>query len=315
MRYVLSRFVAAAFAVTMAATIAAPASADDFGRRFTIIVAPNLQLSTTGDSTAQAPPGGTTIGKTTDHPLPNTVQLDYGLDFRIDKKTHLFYSHTNFVYTIGRVLTVAPGTAFEPGEFFDHVDTVGINRAIAKGLTGKVYYFNQQRQDVTGLCLSQEKCNGVPNTSSINMHGYGAGLAYDFGPRSRIGQIFTATFDAKYVPRASTTLNPNLGGLGKYVGTQTIFPYGITAKIPILYSHTVVPFVGYERSDVLYQNEAVPEAYNVIDFGLVKVINKNATLSITNLNLTECKCAVTVPAPDNIRIAQLLVKLELKTGL
>jgi hypothetical protein len=308
---------AAAFALlAIGAAATLPARADDFGKRVTVIVAPNLQLSTTGDSTAAAPPGGVTIGKTTDHPLPNTVQLDYGLNFRIDKKTNLYYSHSNFVYTIGRVLTVAPHTAFEPGEFFDHTDTIGINHALARGLVGRAYYFDQQRQDVTGLCLSQISCgNGIPNTASINMHGYGLGFNYDFGPKSRIGQIFTASFDAKYFPRASTTLNPNLGSLGKYVGTQTLFPYGITAKIPVLNSHTVVPFIGYERADVLYQNEAVPEVYNVVDFGIVKVINKNATFSITNLNLTECKCEVTVPAPDNIRIAELLAKLELKTSL
>jgi hypothetical protein len=55
--------------------------------------------------------------------------------------------------------------------------------------------------------------------------------------------------------------------------------------------------------------------YNVTNFGLVKVINKNLLLTIVNLNFAGCRCTDTVPPPDNVRFAQLLVKLDIKTGL
>jgi hypothetical protein len=47
----------------------------------------------------------------------------------------------------------------------------------------------------------------------------------------------------------------------------------------------------------------------------VKVISKNYILSIVNLNFSGCRCADTVPPPDNIRFAELLVKLDIKTTL
>ena len=124
------------------------------------------------------------------------------------------------------------------------------------------------------------------------------------------------------MPRTSTPpcdgtngCSPSYNGLGTWVASQWLFPYSITMKLPISRSHTFVPFIGYERASVLFRNENTPEAYNVTDFGVVKVFNKNVSLSVTNLNFSGCRCSDPVPPPDNIRFAEVLVKLDYKTNL
>jgi hypothetical protein len=155
------------------------------------------------------------------------------------------------------------------------------------------------------------------NPLSIDEHGYLFGGTYDFGPKTKVGQLFTAGFDAKYVPRASTPPSPAvaLGGLGAWVGSQWLFPYSITMKLPITNSSTFWPFINYSRVEVLYHDSAVPEVYNGYIFGFVKVISKNITLSYTNLNLMGCKCVARVPGPDNLRVTQGQLRLDFHTQL
>jgi hypothetical protein len=328
--FLIHRLSAVGFAAALTAAATIPALADDFGQRFTLDVAPNFQMSTTGDSNAPPPAGDVGVGYTKDHPVPNTLQLDYGLDYKIDNRTHLYYTHSNLQFAIGRILTAVPHGSLVLGLISDRTDTAGINHDFGHGLLGRVYYFNQSRMDVAGLCLNQNNCAtgpgaaNVPNAGTIDFHGYGVGASYNFGPKTRIGPLFTAGIDAKYVPRSNIPPEPcatageeapNCLGLGHYTGSQWVLPYSLTMKVPIIPSHTLIPFVGYERASVLWRNEATPEAFNVTDFGIVKVISKNFALSITNLNFAECRCSDTVPPPDNVRFAQLLLKLDIKTGL
>jgi hypothetical protein len=320
MRRFLAQLSASVFAAVIITLAAMPAFADDFGKRITLDVGPVYDMTTTGDANAPPPPGLAGVGYTKDNPIPNKLVLEYGLDVLLDKNTHFYYTHGVLDFAIGRVLTAIPGAALVSGEIADRTDTIGVNHNLGHGLVARLYYYNHQRSAVTGLCLNQISCPGpdgqpVNNPASINEHGYGAGFSYNFGPVTRIGPLFTAGFDAKYIPRSSTTVNPNLGGLGHYVGSQFIFPYSIQMKIPVLPSHSVIPFIGYERAAVLFQNEATPEVFNVTNFGIVKVISKNYILSIVNLNFSGCRCADTVPPPDNIRFAELLVKLDIKTTL
>jgi hypothetical protein len=321
MRRCWNRLAASTFAAVLFSLAAMPAFADDFGKRFTIDLGPNFQASTTGDAN---PPQGSLgcIGCTKDNPVPNTLQFDYGLDFKIDPKTHLNYSHANLDFALGRILTIAPHTELLTGLIADYTNTIQINRDLGNGLTGRLYYYNHVRQDVTGECLNQEDCPNAAgvqthNVASISEHGYGAGASYNFGPRTQIGSLFTVGFDAKYVPRPSTPPAPcgSCEGIGHFVGSQFLLPYSIQMKIPVLQSHTVVPFVGYERADVLFADETTPEMFNVINFGIVKVINKNLALSIVNLNFNGCRCTDTIAPPDNVRFAQLLLKLDIKTNL
>jgi hypothetical protein len=319
----MHRLAATGFAAALFAVAAIPAFADDFGKRFTIDVAPVFNAATTGDANAAPPPGLAGVGYTNNQPIPSDVQLEYGLDFKIDNHTHLYYSHSRLNFAIGRILTAIPGAALVSGMIADRTDTIGLNHDFGHGILARVYYYDHERSDVTGLCLNQISCPAPPNATdvtnlaNIDEHGYGVGASYNFGPLTRIGSLFTAGFDAKYVPRPAIPPAPcgSCQGIGHYVASQWLFPYSLTMKIPVLPSHTIIPFVGYERASVLFRDETTPEVFNVVDFGLVKVLNKNMILSFTNLNFSGCRCSNVVPPPDNIRFAQLLVKLDFKTGL
>lgn len=249
------------------------------------------------------------------------MRLNYGIDFKLDAKTHLSYSHSNFAYQLGRILTIAPKTSLVTGAIYDYVDTVSLSRSLGSGLSAHLTYDNHQRSDVTGLCLNQKSCpnaSGVQtsNPLSINEHYFTAGVAYDFGPKAKFGNVFSAGADVKYVPRSSTAPpGAALGGLGSWVGTQTVFPYSFTAKLPIFNSATTIPFVNYTNLPVLYHDSAVPEEYRGVLFGLVQVLNKNMTLSYTNFNLQSCRCVARVPPPDNLRLAFGILSLDIHTGL
>ena len=322
-RSLVYRLAGIAFALAIFVLAASPAFADDFGKRFTVDVGAVWNISTTGDAMAPPPPGGVGLGYGAPIPQPSSLQWEYGAVFRIDPRTNLYYAHSILDFAIGRVLTLGPGLALVSGGIYDRTDTMGISRYFFKNFVGHLFYYNHARMDVSGLCLNQIQCatgpggSNVPNPASIDEHGYGVGFTYGFGPLTPIGPLFTAGFDAKYVPRSSTppTDAPNLGGLGSYVGSQWLLPYSITAKLPISNSHSFIPFIGYERAAVLFRNEATPEMYNVVDFGIVKVFNKNLSLSFTNLNFSGCRCSDTVPPPDNIRFAEALLKLDYKTNL
>jgi len=317
-RLAVSLIAAVFFAIT-----AIPAYADDFGSRFTIDLGPSYQMSGTGDAAAPPPAGDAGVGYTKDHPIANSSQFDYGLDFLIDKNTHLFYSHSVLNFNIGRVLTLAPATAFTFGTLYDRTDTIGLNRELGKtGVLARLYYYDHERIDVTGFCLNQEKCPNAAglqtgNPASIDEHGYGLGLNYNFGPATRIGPLFTAVADAKYVPRPGTPPAPcgSCDGIGHYVGSQVFFPYSLSMKLPFAMSHTFIPFIGAGRDYVLFRDEATPEAYNTTNFGIVKVINKNLLLSAVNINYSGVRSSDTVPPPDNVRFSELLLKLDIKTKL
>ena len=225
-RSLLSRVAALAVATAGFTFAAIPALADDFGKRFTIDIEPVYQASVTGDAAAPPPAGSVGLGYTSDHPNPASLRLDYALNYKIDKKSNFYFSHSDLDFAIGRVLTIAPHVALVSGEIADRTDTLGISHDLGGGLIGRIYYFNHSRMDVTGLCLNQQYCpvggQQTGNPSSIDEHGYGVGGSYSLGPKTRIGKLFTIGVDAKYIPRSSTppTTAPNLGGLGAYVGSD-----------------------------------------------------------------------------------------------
>ncbi len=316
------RLAGMAFAVAIVVFAAKPASADNFGQRFTVDAGVVWNIATTGDQAAPPPPGGVGLGYGPPVVQPSSLQLEYGATIRLDPRSQIYYSHGLLNFAIGRVLTLGPGVALVSGGIYDRTDTVGFSHVFGKGLVGHIFYYNHTRMDVTGLCLNQQKCGGVANPASIDEHGYGVGFTYTFGPNTPIGPLFTVGYDAKFIPRTNippcTGTNgcaPSYNGLGAWTGSQWIQPYSIVMKLPISNSHTFVPFIGYERAAVLFRNENTPEQYNVVDFGVVKIFNKNVSASITNLNFTGCRCTDTVPPPDNIRFAEILLKLDYKTNL
>ncbi len=299
-----------------------PANADDLGQRITISIAPVYLFSTGGDDNAPPFPGQKGIGYTNDNATVGSIRVDFGADFKLDPKTHLTFSHNNVGYQLGRILTAAPNSALVTGSLYDYTNTVALSYAIGHGLGVHASYFDHQRSFVTGLCLNQKYCydttvqHEVNNPLSVDEHGYTLGGTYDFGPMTKIGSLLSASFDAKFVPRPSTPApGVALGGLGAYVGSQTLFPYSLTLKLPLTNSTTFSPFINYTNLPVLYRDSAVPEEYRGIVFGFSKVINKNVTLSYTNLNLQSCRCVARVPPPDNLRLAFGILKLDFHTGL
>jgi hypothetical protein len=307
----------------------APVRAGNFADKITVNVAPVYLFGTNGDLNAPPPPGFAGVGYTKDHPVPNTIRVDYGIDFKLGNNTHLSYSHGNVAYALGRILTAIPNTALVVGTLQDYTDTIALSFGVAKGLAIHGTYFDHERSTATGLCLNEKYCvdptTGLArsNPFSIDEHGYTGGFSYDFGPKTRIGPLLTAAADAKFVSRPLPPPQPNpalggsvaLGGLGAYPGNRIVFPWSVTLKVPILPSSTFIPFINYTNLPVLYRDSAVPEEYRGIVWGVAKVLSKNVTLSYTNLNLQSCRCVARVPPPDNLRLAFGILKVDFHSQL
>lgn len=287
-------------------------------KRFTITVAPVYIFSTNSDANASAPvpPGFTGLGYTHDHPVTDTVQVDYGASFAITKQWNLFYSHSNAAYQLGRILL--PGNvSLVTGSLYDYTDTYGTSYALKDLPAVSLSYFSHQRRDVTGLCLNQKVCNDpvtgskVDNPLSINSHGYDLGLSYSFGPQTRIGPLLSASVDFDYYIRPSSPPpGAALGGLPNWVGNTWEIPYSLTTKVPVLPDKTFIPTITYISLPVLYQDSAVPEAYRGFVWGVTKVFDPYVTFSYMNFNLKSCTCIARVPPPDNLRLTWGELKLD-----
>ncbi len=313
-RYILTAIACSAFvwSIALNAGIASAAGSNPL----TLTVTPTWFLSTISDGQAQLPPGIVPLNSPQPPRATNNLRWDYGLTYQLDKHSSLSYSHANFDFTLGRILTIAPGTSLETGGLEDRIDTIGYNYGFGHGLNASVYYLSHQRSYVAGLCLNQMFCPGptggsFSNPNSINMNAWGVGVKYAFGPVSKYtGPLLTVTGDAQYVPRPSTNPTASLNGLSAYKGSQWIGPYGITLNIPIPNNYGVIPFVDYKREMVLFRGESTPEIYNVVEFGIVKVLRPNLTLAVVNTNWRGCTCTETVPPPDNVRFTDVITSLS-----
>lgn len=315
--------IAAVCACMFVVLSAGPARSEDLAQRVTVDVAPVWVFATNADAAAPPPPGSAGIGyNPRAQRVADSLRIDYGIDFKLSDKLHLSFNHGNVGYSLGRILTLAPSTAFLSQAIYDYTDSIALSYAAGHGLGVHVSYFNHQRMDVSGLCLNQKKCpdatgSNVDNPLSINEHGYTVGATYDFGPPTRLGPLFNLGVDLKYVPRPSTPNSPAvaLGGLGSYKGTQTFVPYSLTMKLPVTASTTFAPFINYTHLPVLYRDSAVPEDYRGILFGFSKTFSPTFTVSYTNFNLQTCRCIARVPPPDNLRLAFGVLRFDFHTHL
>jgi hypothetical protein len=311
-------------AKTAQAPASGPAAPPTFLQRITITVAPVWLFATNTDANAipPPPPGLAGVGFTHDQPITNGLRVDYGVDFALADNLHLSANHGNVGYELGRILTAIPDTAFVTGAIYDYTDTIALKYHVVHGLTLQAAYFDHQRSVVTGQCLNQKKCldpfgGTVFNPLSIDEHGYTLGFSLDFGPKTRVGTLFNAAADIKYIPRPATPSSPAvaLDSLPGYRGTQTLYPFSFTLRIPLSPTPALVPSVTYINLPVLYRDSAVPEAYRGIIVGISKTFSKNVTFSYNNFNLQSCRCIPRVPAPDNLRLAFGIMKLDLHTQL
>ena len=310
-----------ALALVLICGTATPAKADDFLKRITINVAPVWNIATNGDLVSAPPPGFTPLGYGRDQRIADAVRVDYGLDYKINERTHLSASHGNVGYQLGRIL-LPSHISLVTNALYDRTDTISLSYAVGRGLSLHGAYFDHQRSFVGGLCLNQITCldsagGVVHNPLSIDEHGWYGGFSYDVGPKTRIGSLFTVAGDAKWIPRPATPSSPNvaLGGLSSYRGEQVWYPWSVTMKVPILYDKTVTPFINYTSLPVLYRDSAVPEYYRGYVWGISKAFTKNITFSYTNLNLVSCKCVQRLPAPETLRLAWGIMKMDFHTQL
>jgi hypothetical protein len=272
------------------------------------------------------------------------LRLDYGVTYRFSKKLNLEYTHSAFDYSIGRVTSIPPLSVLT-GNINDRIDRISLNYAAGHGLALDAHYFSDQRSSIEATAspvlhavtgsncyFNSMKCpGGASNPASINSNAWGAGASYSFGPHGRFQPpMFKAAVDADYYPRpltrsaatcvaAGAAANaPVCGanGIPGYVGSQTVLPYSLTvfplstAKI----KPGFIPFLAYQRIDVLFHAENTPEAYNGTAFGLVKALGHGMSFNYTNLHLNGCRCSATVPAPDSIRSVVNILKFTYTLG-
>lgn len=307
-------------ALVLALSVCAPAYADNVLSKLTFNTAPVYWVNTAGDAFGPPEPGTVPVGYKTNNPGTHDWRLDYGLHYTFNRRFSLYYTHDVLDYNLDRVYMVVPGTkvmgTFVSGDAGDRLDQAGFSYAIARGLVGRLYYLDHERYLVSGFCLNQVSCGaGKPNPNSGDMHGYALGATYGFGPRTRIGPLFSAALDAQYIPRPASppmpTDNPNANGTSAWTGSKVIYPYSITATAPILAKNpTFVGFLGYSRAAEYFRNNTTQNLYNVVTFGLAKQFTKNFSVSITNLNYKECTCSDTVAPPENLRAAGLAAKFN-----
>lgn len=275
----------------------------------------------------------------------SNLRLDWGLTYHFSPKLNLAYTHDTLDFTLARITSIAP-LSILTGDIDDRTDRIALNYAAGHGLALNAHWFSHERSEIAAtaspllqaasgsICyFNSEQCPGAKsNPASINSNAYGAGLAYSFGPHARFQPaMFRAAVDVDYYPRptsqgAATCVAgggpgsnaPVCGsnGIPGYVGSQTTAPYSLTmyplatAKI----KPGLIPFVGYERVDVLFHAENTPESFNAVVFGVVKSLGHGLTLNYTYFKLNGCYCSDTVPPPDSIRSVTHILKLSYRLG-
>lgn len=312
-RYLMTAMAGLALAGSIALS-ASPVRADS-NSPITITLQPIYTLNDTGDASTLPAGFFSTNGtpKTT-----NDWEINYGISYRLDKRSSISYMHENSDFSLGALSAGAPvpsvgNPVLLTGDIRDRIDTISYNYGFGHGLSGSVYYQSHQRMNVAGLCLNQESCTtpdggSISNPASINETVYGLGAKYSFLHLAGSAvPLLTLNFDVQYVPRpAFNAAGAGTGGFpaGTYVSSGFMFPYGATLNVPILpKSWGAMPFASYQRASVWWKAENTPEVFNVLVYGIAKTLAPNLTLAVTQTKFNGCFCSDTVPPPDNIRFA------------
>jgi len=306
-------------------------------------IAPVYFADTTGDSQSPPPAGSIPFycsGLQTCSGTPKTTmnfRLNYGLTYSFNRKWSLAYTHDNFDFSLGRILTLAPGTSLISGSVNDRTDKIALNYAYGHGLTLTAYYASHQRSNIEATfpqfllppgapaqCFfNSEQCPGnTSNPSSINSNLWALQGSYVFGPHLRYEPpMFKVSAEMDYYPRPNNAnclgTNPepacNSNGIPGYRGSGVTFPYSLTffpfSDTKFLPPGTI-PFLGYENVQAWFHAENSPEAYNATIVGLVQILPHGLTFSYTYFKLQGRKSSDTIPPPDVVRSVVSIVKLS-----
>jgi len=298
-------------------------------QQWEIDISPIYFIDGTGDSSAPLPPGtfplycGSGPACSGTPRTTNDWKIDYGLTYHINKKWTFAYAHTNFDFSLGRIVTIAPFSLLT-GDITDREDKLSLNYALGHGLALSGDYDSHQRTSVAGLCLNQEDCGGASNPSSINSNSWGLGATYATGPHHPYQPpMFSFAFNANYFPRPSAGNCQDYpavpsqpacftGGIPGYVGSGVVYGYGVT-MFPFADTDIrpgTIPFVGYSSLPVWFHAENTPEVYNVTDFGLLQILPHDLSASFTYFKLQGRYSSDTIPPPDVVRSVTFLFKLS-----
>jgi hypothetical protein len=268
--------------------VAQAARADDVFSNLTLSFTPKVVKSTQSDQTNPSAARGT--GGT------NTVRLDYGAIYRLDRRDSVSYDDVNAAFTLGRVyLPTAQGPfPLYVGTVVDRMQTLAIRHKINSALQFNAGYFWRSR-----LC-----CPGDGDPHAPLHAGYGGnfvGTEVDFANISQAGPLFTYGVRALYVPHHATAeLQARYPGV-TIISNRFLLPQTLVLHVPYPWDRKLRPFVAYTHGANFFNNEAVPEQQNIINYGFVRPVGRNIAFRASIFNLKQTHQAASFPGQETAR--------------
>jgi len=284
----LRRLAAATVGLSIVVCVAQAARADDVFSNLTLNFTPKFVKSTQSDQTDPSAAPGT--GAT------NTVRLDYGAVYRLDRRDSLSYDNLNAAFTLGRVyLPTAQGPfPLYVGSVVDRMQTLAIRHKITSALQLNAGYFWRSR-----LC-----CPGDNDPNAPLHAGYGGnfiGADVNFANLPRHGPLFSYSVRALYVPHhASSELQAQYPGT-TIVSNRFLLPQTLVFHVPFPWDRKLRPFVAYTHGANFFNNEAVPEQQNIMNYGFVRKVSRDLDFRAAIFNLKQTHQAATFPGEETAR--------------
>jgi hypothetical protein len=284
----LHRLAATAAGLTIVVCAAQAARADDVFSRLTLSFTPKYVKSTQSDQRDPSAVPGT--GAT------NTLHLDYGAVYRLDRRDSVSYDNVNAAFTLGRVyLPTAQGAyPLYVGAVVDRMQTLAIRRK-----------FNSALQLNAGYYWRSRSCCPGDNDPNAPLHaGYGGdfiGAEMNFADLPRGGPLFTYSVRALYVPHHATAALQ-----AQYLGTtiasnRFILPQTLVFHVPFPWDRKLHPFIAYTHGANFFNNEAMPEQQNIMNYGFVRPVGRNIAFRAAIFNLKQTHQAATFPGQETAR--------------
>lgn len=268
--------------------LAQAARADDVFSNLTLSFTPKFVKSTQSDQTDPSAAPGT--GAT------NTVRLDYGAIYRLDRRDSVSYDNVNLAFTLGRVyLPTAQGPfPLYVGSVVDRTQTLAIRRKVSSALQLNAGYFWRSR-----LC-----CPGDNDPHAPLHAGYGGnfiGAEINFANVLHTGPLFTYSVRALYVPHHATAeLQAQYPG-ATIVSNRFLLPQTLVFHVPFPWDRKLHPFVAYTHGANFFNNEAAPEQQNIMNYGFVRTLSRGVSFRAAIFNLKQTHQAATFPGQETAR--------------